>query len=100
MGNAPWTHAVVQILGCYKGRKMLKNSETKGKIFGALWAGEGGRCRGKNRVSILFPCGKPRRINSSFLADLSVQESDVNAKYGACVTGWASPMRTSMAMCV
>ena len=39
MGNAPWTHAVVQILGCYKGRKMLKNSQTKGKIVGALLAG-------------------------------------------------------------
>ena len=50
-------------------------------------------------MSILFPCGKCRYINSSFLADMSVQEPDVNAKYGACVTGWASPMRTSMAMC-
>ena len=25
MGNAPWTHVVVQILCCYKGRKTLKN---------------------------------------------------------------------------
>ena len=50
-------------------------------------------------MSILFPCGKRKDTNSAFLADLSVQESDVNAKYGAYVTGWASPMRTSMAMC-
>ena len=36
MGNAPWTQAVVQILSCRKGKKMVKNSKAKGKIFGAL----------------------------------------------------------------
>ena len=36
MENAPWTQAVVQILSCHKGKKMVKNSEAKGKKFGAL----------------------------------------------------------------
>ena len=36
MGNALWTQAVVQILSCHKGKKMVKISEAKGKIFGAL----------------------------------------------------------------
>ena len=55
-------------------------------------------CKEKNWMSILFSYGKRGYINSSFFADLSVQESEINAKNGACVTGWASPMRTSMAM--
>ena len=36
MGNAPWTQAVVQILSCHKGKKMVKNSKAKGKNFGAF----------------------------------------------------------------